>query len=106
MKVIKGKLCSSKEAYKDGLKKVGYAAVFTDTNRRGALQEEAIHTAEMTAMKEIKEKQDIRWVICTDSLSSMLAIDILTELHNQGKLLTLCKVPAHIGVKGNKEAKK
>ena len=27
--------------------------------------------------------------------------DILTELPNQGKQLTLCKVPAHIGVKGN-----
>ena len=29
----------------------------------------------------------------------------LTELHNQGKQLTLCKFPAHIGVKGNEEAK-
>ena len=48
-------------------------------------------------MKEIKERKGIRWVIYTDSLSSMLAIennrenhpilnhifDILTELHNQ-----------------------
>ena len=32
--------------------------------------------------------------------------DILTELHNQGKQLTLCKVPAHIGIKGNEEADK
>ena len=31
---------------------------------------------------------------------------ILTELHNQGKQLTLCKVPAHIGIKGNEEADK
>ena len=98
---------SSKEAYtnrsKSTERKVGYAAVFIDTTRRGALLEEAsIHTAEMTAMKEIKEKEDIRWVIYTDSLSSMLAIennkenrptlnqiyDILTELHNQVKQLT------------------
>ena len=32
--------------------------------------------------------------------------DILTELQNQGKQLTLCKVPAHIGVKGNEENSK
>ena len=70
-------------------------------------------------MKEIKE-EDIRWVIYTDSLSSMLTIennrenhtilnqiyDILTKLQNQGKKLTLCKVPAHIGIKGNEEADK
>ena len=56
----------SKEAYPDGSKntgrKVGYAAVFTDSMRRGTLPEEAsIHTAEMTekkiAMKEIKERE-------------------------------------------------
>ena len=36
-------------------RKVGYVTVFTDATRRGALPEEAsIHTAEMTAMKEIK----------------------------------------------------
>ena len=56
--------------------KVGYAAVFMDTTRRGALPEEAsIHTAEMIAMKEIKEKKDIRWVIYTDLLRSMLSIE-------------------------------
>ena len=67
-------------------------------------------------MEEIKERENIRWVIYTDSLSSILAIennrenhpilnqiyDILTELQNQGKQLTLCKVPAHTGVKGKK----
>ena len=50
----------------------------------------------MTAMKEIKEREDIRWVIYTNSFSSMLAIennrenhpivdqiwDILTEVNN------------------------
>ena len=93
----KGKHGSSKKNYTDKLKstgrKVSYAAVFTDTTRRGALPEEAfIYTAEMTAikavMKEIKERE----------------CDILTELHNQGKQLTLCKVPAHIGIKENVEA--
>ena len=62
----------------------------------------------------------MRWVIYTDSLSSMLAIeisrennpilnqayDILAELHNKGKQIILCKVPAHIGIKGNEEADK
>ena len=74
-----------------------YATVFTDTTRRGALLEEAsIHTAEMTAIKNIKGREDIRWEIYTDSLSSMFTIEnnrenyqilnqiyILTELHNQ-----------------------
>ena len=31
--------------------------------------------------------------------------DILAELHNQEKQISLCKVSAHIRVKGNKEAK-
>ena len=61
-----------------------------------------IYTAEMTAikiaMKEIQKREDTRWVIYTDSLSSMLAIennrenhpilnqiyDILAEFQNQG----------------------
>ena len=61
-------------------------------------------TAIKTAMKEIKEVEDVGWVLYTDSLKSKLAIennrenqmrDILTVLHSQGKHLTLCKVPAH-----------
>ena len=57
----KHKHSSSKEAYRDRSKstgrKVGYAPVFTGTTRRGALPEEAfIHTAEVTAMKEIKKR--------------------------------------------------
>ena len=58
--------------------------------------------------------------IYTDSLSSMLTIennrenhpilnhiyDILAELHSQGKQITLYKVPAHIGIKGNEETDK
>ena len=77
-------------------------------------------TAIETTMKEIRVRDGMRWVIYTDSLSSMLAIennrenhpilnqiyDILAELQNQGKQITICKVPAHIGVKGNEEANK
>ena len=32
--------------------------------------------------------------------------DIQAELHNQGKKITLCKVLAHIRIKGNEEADK
>ena len=116
----KGNHSNNKEAYTDGLKstrrKVKFAEIFTDIIRSGALPEEAsIHIAEMIAMKEIQKREDMRWVIYTDSLCSMLAIennrenhpilnqiyDILVKLHNQGKQIMLCKVPAHIGIKGN-----
>ena len=72
------------------------------------------------AMREIQKRKDMRWIIYTDSLSSMLVIennrknhpilnqiyDILAELYNQGKQITLCKVPAYIGIKRNEEANK
>ena len=62
----------------------------------------------------------MRWVIYTDLSSSILAIesnreshpilnriyDILAELLNQEKQVTLCKVSTHIGIKGNDEAVK
>ena len=63
-------------------------------------------------------REDMRWVVYTDSLSPMLVIEnkrenhpilnqmynTLAELHNQGKQITICKVSAHIRIKGNKEA--
>ena len=115
----KGNNSNFKKAYTDGSKstgrKVDFAAVFADITRSETLPEEAsIHKAEMTAikigMREIKKREDMRWVIYTDLLSSMLAIennrenypilmqiyDILVELHKQEKQIILCKVPAHI----------
>ena len=52
----KGKHNNNKEAYTDGSKRtgrnVGFAVVFADITRRGALPGEAsTHTAEMTAIK-------------------------------------------------------
>ena len=45
--------------------------------------------------------------ICFQKKTSLNQIyDILTELHKQGKQLTLCKVPAYIGIKRNEEADK
>ena len=43
----------------------------------------------------------MRWVIYTDSLSSILAIENNRE--NHPTQLVLCKVPAHIAIKGNEE---
>ena len=61
----KEKHSSSKKAYTGGSKnterEVGYTVVFTDSSRRGAHPEEtSIHTAEMIAMKQIKESEEIR----------------------------------------------
>ena len=88
---------NNKETYTDRSKSTGrkvvFTAVFADITRREALPEKAsIHTT----MREIKKREDMKWVKYTDSLSSMLAIennkenhpilnliyDILTELHN------------------------
>ena len=69
---------------KEHRKKVGYAAIFTDSTRRGAFSEEAsIHTAEMTviktAMKGIKEREDIRCVIYKDSLRPSRTTEKITQ---------------------------
>ena len=66
--------------------KVGFAAVFANIAIRKALPKEAsIHTAEMTtiktAMREIQKREDKRWVIYTDTLSSMRAIENNRENH-------------------------
>ena len=50
-----------------------------DITSRRALQEEAsIHavivTAIKTAVREIQKREDVRWIIYTNSLSSMLGI--------------------------------
>ena len=39
--------------------------------RKGA----SIHTAEMTEMREMRKREDMRWVIYTDLLNSILAIE-------------------------------
>ena len=106
----KGNHSNNKEAYTDGLKstrrKVKFAEIFADIIRSGALPEEAsIHIAEMIAMKEIQKREDMRWVINTELLSSMVPFENnRAQLHNQGKQITLCKVHVHIVIKGNEEA--
>ena len=61
-------------------------------------------TAIETAMKEIRRRDGMRWVIYTDSLSSMLAIENNRENHSI--LKQICKVLAHIEIKGNEKADK
>ena len=71
-------------------------------------------------MREIQKREDMRRVIYTDSLSLTLCIenirenhpilnqiyDILTELYDLEKQITLCKVPGHMRIKGNEVADK
>ena len=80
----KGKHSNNKKAYSERSKstgrKVGFAAVFTDITKRGALPEEtSIYIAEMKAikkvMREIQKRENMRWVIYADLLRSMLAIE-------------------------------
>ena len=75
---------NNKETYTDESKstgrELGFAAVFADIIRRGALPEEtSIYTAETTAikiaMREIQKEEDMRLVIYTDSLNSMPVIE-------------------------------
>ena len=62
---------------------MSFAAVFVDIIKRGEIPEKAsIHTAEMTAMREIQKGKDTRWVLYTDLLSSMLAIENNREPSN------------------------
>ena len=71
---------------KNTIFKVGFAALFLDITIKGALPEEAsVHTAEMIAikptLKDIQKREDMRWVIYTDLLSSILAIKNNRENH-------------------------
>ena len=91
-------------------RKVGFAAVFTDITSKGALSEDAsTHTVKLTAIKLSLKEIHKRWVIFTDSRSSMQSIEnneenqpilnqiyILPENQAQDKKITMCKVPAHI----------
>ena len=103
-------------------KKVGFASVFTDITRRGTLSEEAtIHTAKMTEVKVTLKEIHKRWVIYTDSQSSLQSIEYNKEYHpilnqiyitsyqnsmHKTEKIILCKVPTHIGIKGNKKTEK
>ena len=112
--------------YTDGSKKdekVGSAAVWLDTTRKTRLPNGcSIFTAEASALidalKLISESDTARFIIFTDSLSCLQAIENedmsntlihtylsdYTELVSNGKEVVMCWIPSHIGIEGNEKA--
>ena len=82
----------------------------------------SVYTAELTAIRMslevIERSSDRRFVIYSDSLSSLQAIHsfdinnvtvfnilkLYTQLTDAGKHITLCWIPSHVGIKGNEMA--
>ena len=111
--------------FTDGSKtsnRVGFAAVFGHTTIRGFLPREAsIFSAELTAIKvaldEIKNHQEKAWTIFSDSQPALLGIkkykpnhpivqsiqQLLFDMTPEKKII-FCKVPSHVGVRGNESA--
>lgn len=108
--------------YTDGSKSdagVGFGAVFPDAERSGSLNESAsIFTAELYAilivLKEILIRNDKNFVIYSDSLSALQALNFNSThplvleilewiflLNRKNKMIKFCWVPAHVGVTGN-----
>ena len=60
-----------------------------------------------TTLRKTYNIEDKQWIICTDFHSSMQYIEFNRENHplikNQGKYITLCKVPIHFGIKYNED---
>ena len=113
--------------YTDGSKsgdKVGCAAVTSGGPCKMRLPDRcSVYTAELQAIKialvQIKESTHNAFVICSDSLSALQAIeyrdinhplvlDILTEHHSllrrSGKVIMFLWVPSHVGIPGNDRA--
>ena len=82
----------------------------------------SVYTAELAAIRMslevIQRSTDRRFVIYSDSLSSLQAIHsfdinsvtvfnilkLYTQLTDAGKQITLCWIPSHVGIKGNEMA--
>ena len=114
--------------YTDGSKddeKVGLGVVTPRTTYKERLPNNcSIYTAELRAMfcalKYIKRSHRNKFVICSDSLSSIQAIehlnlenplvlDIVTQhhvLYSRGKRIVFCWVPGHVDISGNEKADK
>ena len=120
---------SSKHIYTDGSKSqngVGFGVVYgqnQDRHVRGTLPKETtVFAAEVQAISRaltiIEESVHLNWTIFTDSQSSLQAITQLNPKHPlikviQTKLIQLqleqkkicfCKIPSHVGIKGNEAA--
>ena len=114
------------EIYTDGSKSeqgVGSAAITRDkTIKRSLGIEASVYTAELTAIKYaieiIKEKNEKDFVIYSDSRSAIMAMfkfqptnhivndiqDEISSLLTNGKNITICWIPAHVGLRGNEAA--
>jgi ribonuclease HI len=120
------------QIYTDGSKKdkvVGCAyhiPQFGQTHTHRIPDNLSVYTSELTALLEATKwclnQNGTNFVIFTDSLSSLQALqantnlkkgraDLLTKiknhnktLRNQNKFLTYCWIPAHVGVEGNEKA--
>ena len=82
----------------------------------------SVYTAELTAIRMslevIQRSSDRRFVIYSDSLSSLQVVHsfdinnvtvfnilkLYTQLTDAGKQITLCWIPSHVGIKGNEMA--
>ena len=112
--------------YTDGSKSdegVGCAFVCGSTTRTFTLSSQAtVFTSELVAILKalpfIEVSEDDSYVIFTDSLSSLFAMKdfntlhpilqdilvLLTALDRDGKSVTFCWIPSHVGVVGNERA--
>ena len=117
------------EIYTDGSKSpngVGCAAITQDKTNKCSLPTEAsVFTAELNAIllamdiiKKIRNKQNIKIVIYSDSRSALealkgythknpLVLQIKMKLniyYSQGLNIEFCWIPAHVGINGNEKA--
>ena len=102
---------------------VGFGAIFPDFNRSGRLLDQSsIFTAEayaiLTALKEISSRQKGKYVIFSDSQSTLLALENFNSNHPiiveilewlylteaNGCSISFCWSPAHVGIVGNEKA--
>jgi len=119
--------CDDTPIYTDGSKSatgVGCATIFPDTCFSMALPAQtSVFTAEAVAiyiaLKNIKsDTSNTRYTIFSDSLSSLAAIRNvnhnspliskiyrnLLRLQTEGRIISFCWIPSHVGISGNEEA--
>ena len=107
---------------------VGYGVVyghdFKDAAKAALPREASIFTAELSAILKalsiIRNSIPLSWTVFSDSQAAIQAIahpnpkhplvrsiqSLLIELQNLNKKISFCKVPSHVGVRGNEAADK
>ena len=120
---------NSNHIYTDGSKSqetVGYGLAyghdFKKTVKAALPGEASIFTAELSAILRaltiVKDSVPLSWTIFSDSQAAIQAVahpnpkhplvrsiqSLLIELQNLNKKITFCKVPSHVGIRGNEAA--